>query len=230
MMSTVDLFEWMKQRDLPVHNRKLIERAFIHSSYVNEHKNTQFDNERLEFMGDAVLQFWISVKLYQLQPTLDEGQMTVYRASMVCEKALAKYGKELELNQFLKLGIGEEKNGGRQRDSIVADMMEAFLGALYLDSGLGSIQKILGSVIDFHSEAEINPIQVDYKTQLQEFVQADRRQSVRYEVLHVSGPSNLPEFEVAVKLDDITLGVGKGNSKKKAEQAAAQQAFEKLVK
>ncbi|MDR1795025.1 MAG: ribonuclease III [Erysipelotrichaceae bacterium] len=229
-MSTVDLFEWMKQRDLPVHNRKLIERAFIHSSYVNEHKNTQFDNERLEFMGDAVLQFWISVKLYQLQPTLDEGQMTVYRASMVCEKALAKYGKELELNQFLKLGIGEEKNGGRQRDSIVADMMEAFLGALYLDSGLGSIQKILGSVIDFHSEAEINPIQVDYKTQLQEFVQADRRQSVRYEVLHVSGPSNLPEFEVAVKLDDITLGVGKGNSKKKAEQAAAQQAFEKLVK
>lgn len=222
--------KWLRKRHIRINDTELIERAFIHSSYVNEHRNQPYDNERLEFMGDAVLQLWISEKLFGLIPQLDEGKMTTYRASLVCEEALAKYGKQLGLNSYLMLGIGEEKSGGRNRDSIVADMMEAFLGAVYLDSGMKSINRILKEVIHFKDVSEIEPAIVDYKTQLQEFVQSDVRKTVRYEVISVKGPSNKPEFEIVVKLDDIILGKGKGQSKKKAEQQAAKDAFEKLVK
>lgn len=224
------IWQWLKKRRIPYKNKDLISRAFIHSSYVNEHKNQTRDNERLEFMGDAVLQLWISDRLFNLASELNEGEMTTYRASLVCEEALAQYGKEVGLNEFLMLGIGEEKTGGRTRESIVADMFEAFLGAVYQDTGMQSIDIILSEVINFTSVAEIKPAITDYKTRLQEYIQSDVRKTVRYEVVNISGPSNKPMFEIVVKLDDIILGRGKGQSKKKAEQQAAMNAFEKMVK
>lgn len=224
------IYEWLEKRGIPYHDKDLIGRAFIHSSYLNENKSIQQDNERLEFMGDAVLQLWTSTKLFLMEPALDEGKMTTLRASIVCEEALAQYGRELKLNEYLRLGQGEEKNGGRHRDSLIANMFEAFLGAVYIDSGFDSIDIILSEVLNFKKVEEIKPAIIDYKTQLQEFVQADSRKTVQYTVINVTGPSNSPEFEVAVMLDEITLGIGKGMSKKKAEQQAAKNAFEKLVK
>lgn len=221
---------WLKNRGIIISKMELIEQAFVHSSYLNEHKQEKQDNERLEFMGDAVLQLWVSNQLMLLEHPLSEGKMTTLRAQLVCEEALASYTRQLSLNQFIKLGIGEEKTGGRDRDSILADMFEALLGALYLEEGMNPIDNILGEVILPLLKHPEQIIQVDFKTKLQEYVQADLRKSVTYEVLHVSGPSNKPEFVVQVVMDGIILGTGKGNSKKKAEQNAAQNAFEKMVK
>ncbi len=223
------VIEWLEQRNIIVKNTDLINQAFMHSSYVNEHRS-KHDNERLEFMGDAVLQLWISDKIFRIDPPLDEGHMTTLRAQLVCEKALAIYAKELRLNNFLLLGSGEEKSGGRERDSIVSDMFEAFLGALYMDSGMETIDNILDEVITPRLQDPNQVIVMDYKTKLQEFVQSDTRKTVTYEVVRVTGPSNNPKFDIQVKLDEIVLGRGSGNSKKKAEQMAAKDAFEKMVK
>ena len=226
----MDIFNWLEKRKIKVHDKKLIQNAFVHSSYVNEHKTFKTDNERLEFMGDAVLQVWSAKKLYLMKPALSEGQMTTLRAQLVSEAALAQYTRELKLNQYLLLGAGEEKTGGRERESIMADMFEAFIGALYLDSGYESANKILESVVTPHILAPKAESLIDYKTKLQEYVQADTRKTVTYEVVHMDGPNNQPVFEVVVKMDEILLGRGKGSSKKKAEQAAAKDAFEKMVK
>ncbi len=224
------IFEWLSKRDINVKNKKLVEQAFIHSSYVNEHRNISKDNERLEFMGDAVLQIWSSVHLFRVTPPLDEGKMTTYRATLVCEKALAEYAMKLGLNKYLKLGFGEEKTGGRTRDSIVANMFEAFIGALYCDGGMDGIERIMQEVVDFDNIVDLDNSITDYKTKLQEYVQSDVRKTVTYDVVNVSGPSNKPLFKINVVLDDIILGTGEGNSKKKAEQEAAKNAFEKMVK
>lgn len=223
------IIEWLEQHQIVAKNAELIQQAFMHSSYVNEHRSKN-DNERLEFMGDAVLQLWISNKIFRIEPPLNEGNMTTLRAQLVCEKALAIYAKELKLNDFLLLGSGEEKSGGRDRDSIVADMFEAFLGALYIDTGLETVDLILNQVITPRLQNPNQVIVMDYKTKLQEFVQSDTRKTVTYEVIRVTGPSNNPKFDIQVKLDDIVLGKGSGNSKKKAEQMAAKDAFEKMVK
>ena len=143
---------------------------------------------------------------------------------------MAQYTRTLKLNRFLLLGVGEEKTGGRERDSILADMFEALLGAVYLDSGYASVDKILEEVITPTINKPKSEKVIDYKTKLQEFIQSDSRKTVRYEVVNMSGPSNKPEFEVVVLLDDIILGRGVGFSKKKAEQQAARDAFEKMVK
>lgn len=225
----MDIFDWLDKRGIKYNNKNLILNAFVHSSYVNEHKTFASDNERLEFMGDAVLQVWTTKKLFQIEPPLHEGEMTTLRAQLVCEEALADYTRTLKLNQFLLLGVGEEKTGGRERDSIMADMFEAVLGAIYLDSGFEAVEKILEEVITPTISKPKSERVIDYKTKLQEFVQSDTRKTVRYEVISMSGPSNKPEFEVAVLLDDIVLGRGQGFSKKKAEQMAAKDAFEKMV-
>lgn len=224
------IFDFLDSRNIPYFNKRMIQEALIHSSYVNEHKKFDHDNERLEFMGDAVLQLWSSQKLFKLDPPLKEGQMTTLRAQLVCEKSLANYNRQLGLNQFLLLGVGEEKTGGRDRDSLLADMFEALLGALYLDTGMDSVDIILEEVLTPAIARPKAENLIDYKTQLQEYVQSDTRKTVRYEVICASGPSNKPEFEVVVKLDEINLGKGKGTSKKKAEQMAAKNALEKIVK
>lgn len=229
-MINMNLWEKLESFKIKVNNPSLIENAFIHSSYVNESDEALEDNERLEFMGDAVLQICVSERLFKHTTKLSEGDMTLYRARLVNERALADYSLQLELNQYLKLGLGEEKHGGRTRVSIIADLFESFIGALYLDSGIDSVNIILDSVFDSIFE-NLEALGItDYKTKLQEFIQSDSRKAVTYEVVSVQGPSNAPLFEVVVKLDQLIFGVGQGLSKKKAEQNAAQDAFNKLVK
>lgn len=229
-MINMNLWEFLESYKIEVNDRSLIENAFIHSSYVNESQEDLEDNERLEFMGDAVLQICVSERLFKHHEQLSEGDMTLYRARLVNEKALAEYSLDLGLNQYLQLGLGEDKNGGRNRVSIVADLFESFVGALYLDSGMASVNIILNHVFEGIFENLEDLGITDYKTKLQEFIQSDSRKAVSYEVINVEGPSNAPIFEVVVKLDQLIFGTGRGKSKKKAEQMAAQDAFNKLAK
>ncbi|MDE6475303.1 MAG: ribonuclease III [Erysipelotrichaceae bacterium] len=224
------IFEWLDTMNIHMQDPNLIMEALTHSSYVNEHREVFADNERLEFMGDAVLQVWTTKRLFQLDPILSEGQMTTLRAQLVCEGALANYNRLLGLSSFLLLGVGEEKTGGRERDSILADMFEAVLGAVFLDQGMQGVDKILEKVITPEKMRLENTIVMDYKTKLQEVIQSDTRKTVHYKVINIEGPSNKPHFDVAVLLDNIVLGYGSGNSKKKAEQMAAKNAFEKMAK
>lgn len=224
------IFNWLDAQNIRYQNKQMINEALTHSSFANEHRKTRRDNERLEFMGDAVLQLWSSRKLFAIRPLLSEGQMTTLRAQLVCEESLADYNRKLGLGKYLLLGTGEEKNGGRYRDSILADMFEALLGALYLDQGMYAVDIILEQVLTPAITSPKSEALIDYKTKLQEFVQADTRQTVHYHMVRMEGPSNHPEFEVNVMMDQIVLGTGIGTSKKRAEQAAAKDAFEKMVK
>lgn len=222
------ILEWLKNRGIHVENKAMIQQAFMHSSYAHEHRQFH-DNERLEFMGDAVLQLWSSKEIWPLN--ISEGQMTRLRAQLVCEKALAIYGRELHLNDFLLLGAGEEKTGGRDKDAIIADAFEAFLGALFLDQGMDAVDIILKACI---TPRLSNPMDIgimhDYKSKLQEFVQADKKRTVQYKLVSESGPANAPRFVMNCIMDNIVLGTGIGDSKKHAEQNAAKDAFEKLAK
>ncbi|MEG1629838.1 MAG: ribonuclease III, partial [Erysipelotrichaceae bacterium] len=211
------IFDWLKQHDITIQDKTLVNQALVHSSYVNEHKSIYHDNERLEFMGDAVLQLWSTQKLFLIEPELSEGEMTTLRAQLVCEEALASYNRQFEWGKYLLLGIGEEKMGGRNRDSILADMFEALLGAIYLDQGITAINILLERVLTPMITSPKSERVIDYKTKLQEYVQSDARKTVHYEMLSMVGPSNKPLFEVAVILEDITLGTGRGYSKKRAE-------------
>ncbi|MBQ9327619.1 MAG: ribonuclease III [Solobacterium sp.] len=226
----MNITEWLKEHDFSVTNQKLIEQAFVHSSYANEHHHAH-DNERLEFMGDAVLQMWSSTQIYPLNPPLSEGEMTRLRSKLVCESALAGYGRELGLNVFLKLGTGEEKTGGRNKDAIIADMFEAFLGALYLDQGYEAADRFLHLAMDrYIVHPSSSDVFKDYKTKLQEYVQTDRRSSVHYELVKEEGPSNAPIFTMNAVVDHLIMGTGQGSSKKQAEQNAAKDAFARMVK
>jgi len=224
------LTEWLFAHHIEIQDSTLIDRAFIHSSYLNEHPEVDSeDNQRLEFMGDAVLQLWSAHYLYEKTPSLTEGQMTKMRASLVNEASLCKMAMVLNLNQFLKLGQGEIRENGIEKTSIVADMFESFIGALYLDSGFDPVDRILRSIIDQFELSEQHQND-DYKTRLQEFVQADDKRSIEYTLVSESGPSHERRFEMAVYIDRMMFGKGYGNSKKKAEQAAAKEALEKLVR
>lgn len=225
----MSVFKWLSQLGIEVKNENLIRQAFIHSSYANEHSQA-YDNERLEFMGDAVLQCWISDQLFHIQPNLSEGVMSKLRAKLVCEQSLAECAIRLGLNQYLYLGSGELSDGGRNKPSICADMFEAFCGALYLSNGYDASSIVFDLALSCKLKDEHLYETYDYKTKLQEYVQSDTRENIQYVLLNSSGPSNAPTFEVAVKLEGVTLGIGKGSSKKKAEQMAAKNAFEKLVK
>ena len=224
----MDVIEWLNERGIEIENEDLIHQAFIHSSYANEYKKAH-DNERLEFMGDAVLQLWSSEAIYPLN--LSEGRMTSLRQQLVCEKALASYAREMNLPRFLKLGKGEEKMGGRNRDAIIADMFEAMLGALYLDQGYDAVSNILEEVITPRLEhPDENESFHDYKTRLQEYVQADSRRTVHYELVSETGPSNAPVFVMNAIVDGVIMGTGEAGSKKQAEQNAAKDALFKMAK
>lgn len=225
----MSLKTWCETHAIPYTGSALVEQAFIHTSYLNEHPDEAGDNERLEFIGDAVLQLWTARVLYHVSPVMPEGDMTTLRAQLVCEKSLAGYCRTLGLGEFMKLGVGEEKTGGRNRDSLLADVFEAFIGAVYLEFGFDVADKVLRLAIPVASLTKTMNLVVDHKTRLQEIAQSDDRKTVVYEVLSVVGPSNKPEFEVAVRVDGIILGKGKGNSKKRAEQAAAKDALTKLA-
>ena len=200
--------------------------AFCHSSYVNEN-HLKSDYERLEFLGDAVLELAMSDYLYN-NLNIKEGDMTKLRASYVCENALYEYATDLGLSEYIKVGHGEEIDGGRYKKVIMADIFEALMGAIYLDLGFEVVKKVILEVTVPYIE---NPKVVffnDYKSALQEFVQTEQR-TLNYEVIDESGPAHNKSFTIEVKIDDIVYGVGTAGSKKEAEQEAAKNALSKLV-
>lgn len=224
------LIDWMKENGYQVKDPKIYKEACTHSSYANEHHGRMSDNERLEFMGDAVLQIWSAQQLFEMRPKMREGKMTTLRAQTVCEATLAHLNEELGWYEFLLLGVGEEKSGGRKRASILADHFEACIGAIYLDQGYKVVDSILQKVMKPVFKEEKSEEVTDYKTHLQEVVQADSRKTLQYKLLEEVGPSNAPTFTMGVYLDDICLGVGVSSTKKKAEQKAAKNAFQKMAK
>ena len=204
-------------------NEKLYLTALTHTSYANEQNEESY--ERLEYLGDAVMELVISEYLYK-NTTFKEGLMTKLRAKYVCEDANYEYSKRLNLNQYLRLGHGEEENGGRNRKAIVADIFEAFIGAIYLDLGFDFVKKfIYNHVIPLIENNEIK-FDNDYKSILQELVQTDKR-SLEYVVVDETGPAHNKTFKVIVKIDDIKYGEGVAHSKKEAEQQAAHDALKK---
>ncbi len=226
----MEIIEFLEKRNVKYNNINIYKEAFTHTSYVNESADKIRDYERLEFMGDAVLQLLVSEYIYKLFPNYPEGQLTTLRAKLVREESLARFARSLNFGELMFLGYGEEKNGGRDRDSVLANMFESFVGALYLDAGANYVKELLEEVVYPHI-GHLDSVDItDYKTKLQELVQADTRQTVTYELISQSGPSNAPLFEVSAMMGDIRLGYGKGSSKKKAEQRAAQDALAKQSK
>ena len=204
-------------------NEKLYLTALTHTSYANE--NNEESYERLEYLGDAVMELVMSEYLYK-NTSFEEGVMTKLRAKYVCEDANYEYAKRLNLNKYLRLGHGEEENGGRYRKAIVADIFEAFIGAMYLDLGFDIVKDfIYNNVIPLIENKEIE-FDNDYKSLLQELVQTDKR-SLEYVVVDEFGPAHNKTFKVIVKIDDIIYGEGIAHSKKEAEQQAAHDALKK---
>ncbi len=206
-------------------NRALLRTALSHSSYANEvFKDGLKSYERLEFLGDSILGFVTADFLYSTFPGLLEGRLTRLRAELVCEKSLALSAERLNLGAYLLLGHGEEAGGGRGRSSIVADVMEAIIAAIYLDGGFPHAKEFIYRFVLVDVEQRVRD-NVDYKTKLQELVQRQKNQTLVYSLTGVSGPDHDKRFAVAVELNGRTVGTGQGTSKKRAEQAAAQMAI-----
>ena len=205
-------------------NRELLSEALNHSSYANEHKGGLGSNERLEFLGDSVLGFVSAEYLFRLHADLPEGDLTRMRAALVCEQSLYEVAKTLELGGYLKLGRGEEAGGGRKRQSILADAVEAVFAAVYLDGGIEKARELIVRVL--LSQAPAAEERKDYKTTLQEVVQRRSGQVLTYHMVDQSGPDHNKKFLFEVRLNDRPVGRGEGRSKKEAEQAAARDALE----
>ncbi|MFC4184631.1 ribonuclease III [Saccharococcus thermophilus] len=210
-------------------NEQLLIQAFTHSSYVNEHRRRpQEDNERLEFLGDAVLELTVSQYLFKKFPHMSEGELTKLRAAIVCEPSLVKFANALSFGELVLLGKGEELTGGRTRPALLADVFEAFIGALYLDQGMDAVVQFLGQTIFPKIDEGAFSHVMDFKSQLQELVQRDGIGVLEYAILEEKGPAHNKEFVSRVSLNGKELGIGVGKSKKEAEQHAAQMALETL--
>lgn len=207
-------------------DRKLLEQALTHSSYANEKRSKELCNERLEFLGDSVLSTIISRFLFENCPGENEGNMSKNRAYIVCEGSLARIARSMGLGSYLFLGNGEDKSGGRERDSILSDAVEAVIAAMYLDGGMAITEKwVLKALRPIIAEAAQSRMTDDFKTLLQEKYQANGKSDIEYEVVAEEGPAHNKCFTVAVKVSGKILGSGKGRSKKTAEQAAAREAL-----
>jgi len=209
-------------------NIQLLQNALTHSSYANERwHNSLLSNERLEFLGDSVLGMLVADYLYSTFPNRPEGELTRMRADMVCEHTLAEVANKIGLGEHLLLGHGEERFGGRSRESILADATESVIAACYLDGGLNAALQFVQKYILV--EVPVTRLNnVDYKTALQELVQQKKNQVLSYALVGQSGPDHDKQFEVEVSLNGTTVGKGTGRSKKRAEQMAAKAAIEKL--
>lgn len=202
----------------------LLINALTHTSYANEHKREGIKhNERIEFLGDAVLELVSSQFLYEAYPNLPEGELTKKRASMVCEPALAFCGREIKIDHYLILGKGEEQTGGRKRDSIISDAVEALIGSIYLDGGFASAKEFILNFI--LNDLENKVLFYDSKTILQEIIQGKGKEVLHYELVKEEGPDHNKTFTVVVCVGEETLGKGEGRTKKAAEQKAAYEAI-----
>ena len=224
MLSEADISKFEKIIGYTFRDKALLYQAFTHSSFVNEQKiNKRPDYERLEFLGDAVLEMLSSAFLYRSFPDKKEGEMSKMRASLVCEPALAYDAQALNLKSFIQLGKGEEATGGRDKESIIADVMEAVIGALYLDGGIQESKRF----VDTYVLSNIDAVQmfVDSKSMLQELAQGENLGEIKYEICGESGPEHDKIFEVRVFVGEKKLGEGAGKTKKAAEQHAAYEAL-----
>ena len=213
----------LKLFGIEFNNKELLVTALTHSSYSNEHKNSP-NYERLEFLGDAVLEMVISEHFY-LNTDLKEGEMSKMRSSYVCERALAYYAKNLNIQNYIKVGHGQIDN---LNDTIIADVFEAILGAIYIDQGFNVVKKFIYETIIPNID-EKKQFLADYKTLLQELVQTDRK-SLEYVLINESGQPHDKTFTFEVRVDGIVYGIGKGKSKKEAEQMAALDAYNKSAR
>ena len=212
--------------DLP-----LLEQALVHSSYVNENPGFALtSNERLEFLGDAVLDFIIAEELYQRFPNLSEGEMTKLRSSLVCQDSLSRMARAISLGDYLYLGRGEEASGGRRKPANLARALEAVIAAIFLDQGLATAKDfVLRAASQELNKVLSQGVEADYKSQLQELIQARHQQTPAYRVIEATGPDHDRTFTVEVRVGDSVLGRGSGKSKKMAEAEAARSALEQLL-
>ena len=223
-MDSYSLEELEKRIGYTFRDKALLRQAMTHSSFSNERLlNREPNYERLEFLGDAVLELISSEYFYYHYPELPEGKMTKLRSSAVCEQALAIPARQLELGRFMRFSKGEEQTGGRERDSIISDAVEAIIGAIYVESGYDEAKKFIQRFV--LNDLESKQLFYDAKSILQEKVQTGSRETIRYELLSESGPDHCKMFEVAVYIGEQKVGHGTGKSKKLAQQQAAYEAL-----
>ncbi len=219
-------------KNLPqIQNKKLLELAFTHRSYLNESKEPIESNERLEFLGDSILSFVVSEHLYANYPDFNEGILTNLRSLLVNTKSLALAAKNLDFGSLLRLSKGEEESKGRENDSLLANSFEAFIGALYLDQGIEPVKLFIANTLfpliqDYVEKKAFK----DPKSLLQEYVQARKQNSPVYKVIHEEGPPHAKTFTIGAFVQDNKIGEGVGKSKQEAEEQAAKQALESLEK
>ena len=231
-MNNKNLVEFEKIIEYKFKDNSLLRLALTHSSFANEHKLGKNEyNERLEFLGDAALDLIVSRHIYKKFPELPEGELSKLRASVVCEGSLAKKAREISLGNFLLLGKGEEITGGRSRDSVLADAFEAVIGAIYLDGGMECAEKYVERLMtDVVENLKSDYRLMDCKTRLQEIIQKISKEPISYAIVNEEGPDHNKVFEAQVCHEGRVLGVGKGRSKKEAEQSAASDAISKMNK
>ena len=230
-MSSVDWQALQQTIGITFRDMSLLQQAFIHSSYINENPSFRLlDNERLEFLGDVLLSFIVTEKLYHEFPHSGEGELTEIRISLIRQETLAQLALTLKLGDYLHLGKGEEATGGRERQTNLADAFESLVGAIFLDQGLDAARDFVLSKLGSHLErVSAEGIGRNYKALLQEFTQAKFKQLPTYRVVEASGPDHDKGFTVEVVLEDRVLGAGSGKSKRAAEMEAARSAWEKLT-
>ena len=212
---------------LPFSNLALLTRALTHRSYVNENPNAVEDNERLEFLGDAVLDFIVGAWVYNRFPEMPEGDLTKMRSAIVRNDQLADFARHLNLGVALRLGRGEYASGGQQRDGLLGSVFEALIGALYLDSGLSAVEAFVHPLLEHAREAILQKVQ-DPKSQLQEWAQSQKLGAPRYKTIATTGPDHAREFDVQVEIGGQVVGQGHGRNKHAAEHLAAKHALETL--
>ena len=226
----VDWNDCQKNLGVSFRQESLLEQAFVHLSYLNENPGfARPSNERLEFLGDAILNFIVTEKLYEEFPELPEGELTEIRASLVCRDTLAELASSLKLGDWLLLGRGEEANGGRAKASNLANAMEALIGALYLDQGLAKARRfILRQLKPELEKIKAGKITPNYKALVQELIQGQKRPTPVYRLVEATGPDHSKQFTAEILVQGEALGSGTGRSKKVAESQAARAAWEKL--
>lgn len=230
-MTDEKMLELGKLLNIKFRNIALIKQAFIHRSYLNETKVKTYSNERLEFLGDSILSFLVSEYLFEKYPDFSEGELTNLRSSIVKTATLASAAKQLNLGDYLYLSKGEEESGGRENNSLLADTFEAFLGSVYLDIGLLSVQKILNNLLfPLLTKILADKLYKDAKSNFQELIQENSKISPVYKILSEKGPDHAKEFTIGVFAKDKLWGTGTGKSKQEGEMKAAQAALENWQK
>ncbi len=216
-----------RRLNLSFSNPSLLTRALTHRSFVNENPSALEDNERLEFLGDAVLDFIVGAWVYHHFPEMPEGDLTKVRAALVSNDHLAEFARRLDLGRALRLGRGEHVSGGNDRDSLLGSTFEALVGALYLDSGLGAVEAFVHPLLNEARESVLEDLH-DPKSRLQEWAQSEKIGTPQYVTISSKGPDHAREFEIEVRIQGKTYGKGTGSSKQVATRNAAQAALESL--